>query len=119
MQNMLSSVATNEWLRAVGGLLALTMLAWAANVLTRRVFLALVHRVASRTRSTARHSETTRRKGLAAAGSFSSALISARIMSRYTKNPLMGLFGASGWRSPPLLRFFFPIELGLHPCSAS
>ena len=52
MQNMLSSVATNEWLRAVGGLLALTMLAWAANVLTRRVFLALVHRVASRTRST-------------------------------------------------------------------
>ena len=52
MQDLLTNIATNEWLRAVGGLVALTMLAWAANVVTRRVFLALLHRVASRTRST-------------------------------------------------------------------
>ena len=52
MQDFLASIAANEWLRAVGGLLALTVLAWVANVVTRRVFLALVHRVASRTRST-------------------------------------------------------------------
>ena len=52
MQDLLSSIAANDWLRAVGGLLALTILAWAANVAARRVFLGLVHRVASRTRST-------------------------------------------------------------------
>ena len=52
MQDLLSSIAANDWLRAVGGLLSLTILAWAANVVARRVFLGLVHRVASRTRST-------------------------------------------------------------------
>jgi miniconductance mechanosensitive channel len=52
MQDLLSSIAANDWLRASGGLLALTILAWGANVVTRRVFLGLVHRVARRTRST-------------------------------------------------------------------
>ena len=52
MQDFLSSIATNDWLRAVGGLFALIILAWAANVVVRRVFLGLVHRVASRTQST-------------------------------------------------------------------
>ncbi len=52
MQDLLSSIAANDWLRAVGGLFALTILAWATNVVARRVFLGLVHRVASRTQST-------------------------------------------------------------------
>ena len=52
MQDLLSSIAANDWLRAVGGLLSLTILAWAANIVARRVFLGLVHRVARRTRST-------------------------------------------------------------------
>ena len=52
MQDLLSNIVADEWLRAAGGLLALTTLAWAANVVTRRVFLGLVHRLASRTRST-------------------------------------------------------------------
>ncbi|GMR14102.1 MAG: mechanosensitive ion channel family protein [Gemmatimonadota bacterium] len=52
MQELLSSVAANKWLWAVGGLLSLTVLAWASNILTRRVFLGLVNRVASRTKAT-------------------------------------------------------------------
>ena len=52
MQELLSSVAANKWLWAVGGLLSLIVLAWAANLVARRVFLGLVHRVASRTKST-------------------------------------------------------------------
>ena len=52
MQDFLSSIATNEWLRAGVGLSALTLLSWAANVFARRLFLGLVHRVASRTKST-------------------------------------------------------------------
>ena len=52
MQEFLSSIAANDWIRAVGGLFALTILAWAANVVARRVFLGLVRRVASKTRST-------------------------------------------------------------------
>ena len=52
MQDFLSSITANPWLRAAGGVLSLTILAWAANVVARRVFLGLVHRVASRTRST-------------------------------------------------------------------
>ena len=52
MQAFLSSIAEIPWARAVGGVLALTVLAWAANLVTRRVFLGLVQRVASRTRST-------------------------------------------------------------------
>ena len=52
MQDFLSSIAANDWLRAVGGLFALTLLAWATNLVARRVFLGLVHRVASRTQST-------------------------------------------------------------------
>ena len=52
MQDFLSSIAENDWLRAVGGLFALISLAWATNVVARRVFLGLVHRVASRTQST-------------------------------------------------------------------
>ena len=52
MQDFLSSIAENDWLRAVGGLFALIVLAWATNVVARRVFLGLVHRVASRTQST-------------------------------------------------------------------
>ena len=52
MQDFLSSIAANDWLRAVGGLFALTLLAWVTNVVARRVFLGLVHRVASRTQST-------------------------------------------------------------------
>ncbi len=52
MQDFLSSIVANDWLRAVGGLFALTTLAWATNVVARRVFLGLVHRVASRTQST-------------------------------------------------------------------
>jgi len=52
MQDFLSDIVANDWLRAAGGLVALIILAWAANVVTRRVFLGLVHRLASRTRST-------------------------------------------------------------------
>ena len=52
MQDMLTNLVANDSLRAVGGVLTLAMLAWAANIVTRRVFLTLVHRVASRTRST-------------------------------------------------------------------
>ena len=52
MQDFLSDIVANDWLRAAGGLVALTILAWAANVVTRRVFLRLVHRLANRTRST-------------------------------------------------------------------
>ena len=52
MQDLLSSIAANDWLRAVGGLFALILLAWVTNVVARRVFLGLVHRVASRTQST-------------------------------------------------------------------
>ena len=52
MQDFLSSIAANQWLRAIGGVFALTLLAWATNVVARRVFLGLVHRVGSRTQST-------------------------------------------------------------------
>ena len=52
MQDFLSDMVANDWLRAAGGLVALATLAWAANVVTRRVFLGMVHRLASRTRST-------------------------------------------------------------------
>ena len=52
MQDFLSSITANPWLRAVGGVVSLTLLAWAANVVARRVLLGLVQRVASRTRST-------------------------------------------------------------------
>jgi miniconductance mechanosensitive channel len=52
MQDLLSNLAGNDWLRAVGGVVALTILAWGAGVLARRVFLGLVHRVADRTQST-------------------------------------------------------------------
>ncbi len=52
MQDFLSSIVENDWLRAVGGVLSLTLLAWVANIVTRRVFLGLIQRVASRTRST-------------------------------------------------------------------
>ena len=52
MQDFLSSIAANDWLRSVGGLFALTILAWATNVVARRLTLGLIHRVASRTQST-------------------------------------------------------------------
>ena len=52
MQDFLSSITANPWLRAVGGVLSLTVLAWATNAVARRVFLRLVQRVASRTQST-------------------------------------------------------------------
>ncbi|MCH7565052.1 MAG: mechanosensitive ion channel [Gemmatimonadetes bacterium] len=52
MQDLLSSIAANDRLWAVGGLLSLIVLAWAAKVVARRVFLGLAHRVASRTKST-------------------------------------------------------------------
>jgi len=52
MQDFLSNLAANDWLRAVGGLFALTLLAWATNFVARRVILGLAHRVARRTQST-------------------------------------------------------------------
>ena len=52
MQDFLSSIPANEFLRAAGGVFALTLLAWVTNVVARRVFLALVNRVASSTQST-------------------------------------------------------------------
>ena len=52
MQDFLSSITANPWLRAVGGVLSLTVLAWATNAVVRRVFLRLVQRLASRTQST-------------------------------------------------------------------
>jgi len=51
MQEFLSSIVTNDWLRAAGGITVLVGLSWGANVVARRVFLGLVHRVASRTQS--------------------------------------------------------------------
>ncbi len=52
MQEFLSSIAANDWIRAVGGVFVLTLLAWATNVVARRVILGLVQRVAKRTQST-------------------------------------------------------------------
>ena len=52
MQDLLSGIAENDWLRAGGGLFALTLLAWVTNFVARRLFLGVVHRVASRTQST-------------------------------------------------------------------
>ncbi|MDA0312467.1 MAG: mechanosensitive ion channel [Gemmatimonadetes bacterium] len=49
MQDLLSNIAANEWLRAIIGLATLAILAWAANVVVRRIFLALINRVASKT----------------------------------------------------------------------
>ena len=52
MQDLLSSIAANPWLRAAGGVLSLTLLAWATNFVARSIFMRLLHRVASRTQST-------------------------------------------------------------------
>ncbi len=52
MQDFLSSIIANPWLQAVGGVLALTLLAWVTNSVARRVYLKLVQRLASRTQST-------------------------------------------------------------------
>jgi miniconductance mechanosensitive channel len=52
MQNFLSSIGVNDGLRAAGGVLALILLAWVTNVVARRLFLGLVHRVAQRTQAT-------------------------------------------------------------------
>ena len=52
MQNLLSSIGANDWLRAAGGVSVLILLAWLTNVVARRLFLGLVHRVAARTQST-------------------------------------------------------------------
>ncbi len=52
MQDLLSNIIETPWLRATGGVLSLTLLAWATNVVARRIFLKLVQRVASRTQST-------------------------------------------------------------------
>ena len=52
MQDFLSSIATNPWLRGVGGVFSLTLLAWATNVVARQIFLRLVQRVARSTQST-------------------------------------------------------------------
>ena len=52
MQDFLSNIAAVPWLRAFGGVLSVILLAWVASVVVRRVFLGLVQRVASRTRST-------------------------------------------------------------------
>ena len=52
MPDFLSNTATNEWLRAAGGVVALILLAWIVNVVARRLFLGLIHRVASKTQST-------------------------------------------------------------------
>ena len=51
MQEFLSSIAASDWLRAVGGLFALTLVAWTTNVVARRALLGLANRVASRTES--------------------------------------------------------------------
>ena len=52
MQDFFSNIIANDWLRAAGGVLSLIVLAWMANIVTRRVFLELVHKLMSRTRST-------------------------------------------------------------------
>ncbi len=52
VQNLLSSIGANDWLRAAGGVSVLILLAWLTNVVARRLFLGLVHRVAARTQST-------------------------------------------------------------------
>ena len=52
MQDFFSNIVANDWLRAMGGLLSLIVLAWMANAVTRRVFLGSVHKLMSRTRST-------------------------------------------------------------------
>ncbi|MGD8320723.1 MAG: mechanosensitive ion channel family protein [Gemmatimonadota bacterium] len=49
MQSLLND---HPWLRLVGAVTLLFVLAWLANALTRRFFLGLVRRVAARTRST-------------------------------------------------------------------
>ncbi len=52
MQNLLSSIDANDWLRAAGGVSVLILVAWLTNVVARRLFLGLVQRVANRTQST-------------------------------------------------------------------
>jgi len=52
MHNLLVIIGTNDWLRALGGVSALILLAWITNVVARRLFLGLVHRVADRTQAT-------------------------------------------------------------------
>ena len=52
MQDFLASIAANYWLRVGAGLVSLFVLAWAANTVTRRVFLGVVNRLATRTKST-------------------------------------------------------------------
>ncbi|HIF08154.1 MAG TPA: mechanosensitive ion channel [Gemmatimonadetes bacterium] len=52
MQDFLSDIVATEWLRAVGGVFALTLLALVTNRVARRAFLVLVQRVGSRTQST-------------------------------------------------------------------
>ena len=52
MQDFFSNIVANDWPRAAGGLFFLIVLAWMANIVTRRVFLGFVHKLMSRTRST-------------------------------------------------------------------
>jgi miniconductance mechanosensitive channel len=52
MEDLLSSIAANQWLRALVGLASLILLSWVANVVARRVFLGIINRVARRTKST-------------------------------------------------------------------
>jgi miniconductance mechanosensitive channel len=49
---MSSTLTDNPWLSLAGAVAILLVVAWAANALTRRVFLGVVRRVATRTRST-------------------------------------------------------------------
>jgi miniconductance mechanosensitive channel len=52
MQQQLSGLFEGGWLATAAGLVALTVLAWLANTLVRRLFVGLVHGIAQRTKST-------------------------------------------------------------------
>lgn len=52
MQEFWATVAESRLTRAGIGLAGLVVLAWVANALTHRIFLGMVQRMASRTRST-------------------------------------------------------------------
>lgn len=52
MEALRTLMESNEWIRAGTGMTLLLVLAWAAHVATRRVFLGMVRRMAARTRST-------------------------------------------------------------------
>jgi miniconductance mechanosensitive channel len=81
MQDLLASVGANQGLRAFVGVSSLILLAWAAKVVTRRVFLGVIHQVAGRTKAT-----------------WDDRLIERRVFRRLANvAPALVTYGGIGW----------------------